>query len=687
MKTIFSVIVAVLLSLPAGPASAIVTGKDHVPGQLIVGLKAGAHITATAAAARFGGKVVKEIKGEAILLQFPTDADAGAAEKVLVRLSDVGFVEKNGIVRIPPVIGNGAAFRAPEAGSASVSTDAGVQYQWHHTVIRRTAAFTDPAPATPVTVAVIDTGVDYNHPDLSAAGKVIKGKNAVGNNTDPYDDNGHGTHVAGIIAASKGNGQYGEGVCPKCRIYAVKVLDYDGSGSWFDVAAGMADVVANKSTYNIKVANMSLGGGQSATIATQVTAMKTAGIALAAAAGNDNSTDTTYAWPGADPNVAFRVMATEHNDCRTYFSNYSPAANPGLFNIAAPGYDILSTYPDAQYRTLSGTSMATPVVAGAAALVWSKFPADSMDELITRVLNASATTSCGFNVATKRVNLAKAIGIGETGIIGRLLDPFTGKAVSPQSTATTAKLMNGATELGTDASTKGGFYEIKGLSAATGRTLKGVKTGAVNDNYLRKEIAITAGKFAGPYTDAFPVSRAAGNATITLDWKSTQPIIPMADCTTGCKLGWELDLTVKLPDGTWIIPYYMDPFNWPGELMTAPYVKSPRDSYIDYEPLETIVIGNLAANGAYQVVVVNQGDGLIYYNPDTKVYGFGFNPAWTGAGASVQVYSAAAPLTGGGYTAQPASCAAGYYWHVGTITKSGSAYTWTGVNTCKATLP
>ena len=153
----------------------------------------------------------------------------------------------------------------------------------------------------------------------------------------------------------------------------------------------------------------------------------------------------------------------------------------------------------------------------------------------------------------------------------------------------------------------------------------------------------------------------------------------MADCTTGCKLGWELDLTVKLPDGTWIIPYYMDPFNWPGELMTAPYVKSPRDSYIDYEPLETIVIGNLAANGAYQVVVDNSGDGL--------ATGFGYNKAWTGAGASVQVYNGANPLTGAAYIAQPATCPAGYHWHVGTLTKSGSSYTWTAVNTCKATTP
>lgn len=504
---------------------------------------------------------------------------------------------------------------------------------------------------------------------------MIKGKNTVGNNLDPYDDNGHGTHVAGIIAATGANGQYGEGVCPACKIYAVKVLSSAGSGTWFDIAEGMKDVIAKKTTHNIKVANMSLGGGSSTLIGAQVLAMKTAGIALAVAAGNSNTTSITNAWPGADPNAAFRVMATEQNDCRAYFSNYNTAAAPNTFNIAAPGWHILSTTPDASFQQFSGTSMATPVVAGAVALVWGKFPADTLAALTTRTLNASATTSCGFNSVTKRLNLAKAMGVTETGIVGRLLDPNTGKAVSPQNTATTAQLLSGATLLGSANTNKGGFYEKMGLAAGTARTLKGVKTGAVTNSYLRNGIAATTGVVSGPFTDAFPVSRAAGNVTITSDWKSTQPVFPLATCTTACKLGWELDIEIRLPNGTWITPYANS-----GDLLTTPFVSIPRDSYDDSEPVETAIVGSAAANGTYQVWVANWGDGLV-----DNGLNFGFNRVWAGSGASVQIFNGASKLgTPDQYQPVHSSCAIleNAAWYVGNLVKSGTSYTWTAVNTC-----
>jgi subtilisin family serine protease len=372
-------------------------------------------------------------------------------------------------------------------------------------------------------------------------------------------------------------------------------------------------------------------------------------------------------------------MASEQNDCRASFSNYSPSGTPSQFNITAPGYEILSTYPDAQYKTLSGTSMATPVVAGVAAMVWGKFPADTRAGLVNRILNSGKVTGCGFAANTKRVNLRAAItGTGETAIVGRLLDPFTGKATSPQSTVTTAQLKSGATVLASDATTKGGFYEITGLAAGTSRTLKGVKTGAVNDVFLRSGIAITAGAVAGPFTDAFPASRATGNAAVTLDWRNLQPQLPEVDCATGCKLGWEMDLIVKLPDGSYILPYFINSTMWQGELLGAPFVRSPRDSYGDSEPLETVVIGSSAANGTYQVVVLNGGDGTTNW---------GFNPQWTNSGASVQVYNGAAPLTGASHQAVPAACGSSFFWHVGSMVKTGTSYVWTAVNTCTNTLP
>jgi len=168
-----------------------------------------------------------------------------------------------------------------------VSNGASTGHQWHHTVIRKTAAL--PAlSATPPTVAVIDTGVDYTHSDLS--GKVFLGLNVVANNFDPFDDNLHGTHVADIIAAKAGNNIYGEGVCPNCKILAVKVLGANGFGTSFGVAAGMHyahTVVTNPVT---RVLNMSLGGSFSLLIATEVDHIKAAGKVLVVAAGNSNTT-------------------------------------------------------------------------------------------------------------------------------------------------------------------------------------------------------------------------------------------------------------------------------------------------------------------------------------------------------------------------------------------------------------
>ncbi len=252
----------------------------------------------------------KEIpgSGSAVLLNFGSEAQAQTAVFKLVKRPDVLFVERNGIMRIPPqpqlpnlrkqgLKGGGA--KGQGLNINAVSADPGTGFQYHMTVIRKTATL--PAlSATPPTVAVIDTGVDYTHPDLcEQTGKVILGKNFVADNMNPFDDNGHGTHVAGIIAANAGNAAYGEGVCPNCKILAIKVIGSDGFGTWFDVAEGMAYARTAVTTPPTKVVNMSLGGGYSRLIATQVLALKTAGKVLVAAAGNNN--DYEFFLPGRRP--------------------------------------------------------------------------------------------------------------------------------------------------------------------------------------------------------------------------------------------------------------------------------------------------------------------------------------------------------------------------------------------------
>ena len=656
----------------------LVAGKDFVTGQLIVGLQEGAGIAAVQAAAK-GARVAKEIKGQALLLEFGSDDAVVAAVPALLAAPGVAFVERNGFMRIPPQPQLPADLKAQKgqmkgaaaAGDmkiAQVSADKGTGYQWHHTVIRKTAIL--PAlVATPPTVAVLDTGVDYNHTEL--AGKVYLGFNAVAGTYDPMDDHGHGTHCAGLIAAKAGNGYYGEGVCHNCKILAVKVLTAAGWGTWFDIANGMAYTISvrNSTTPPTKVVSMSLGGGYSATIHTQVVAMATAGMVLVAAAGNEN-TSTVLSYPGADASTSLRVMATEQNDTRAWFSNFSPAAAAATYNIAAPGWQIYSTLLHEGFGPMSGTSMATPIVAGSAALVWGQIPSLTRATLTSRLITYGKAISKGFAASTRRVDVRKAItATSETGLVGRFLDPFNALPASPDTTSDTALLYSSTTLLKSDATNRSGMYEMTGLTTGA-RLLKGSRgavgsTPALPASHMRT-VTIASGIVTGPYTDAKPRARGAGYANITLDWWTGHPVTDTTGCVDTCN-GWEFDLIVKSPSGSY---YY---YGNNGDLVGSPYVFFPRDSLEDMEPVETVVIGPSAANGAYIVFV------------DRTPYSSYYSPTWAGSLASLQVFSGATLAVN--YQAS-ASCGTTYrYWRVGTLTKNGNAYSWTASNTCTNTAP
>lgn len=210
-----------------------------------------------------------------------------------------------------------------------------------------------------VQIAVIDTGVDYTHPDL--AGKVIKGHNYVDNDNDPMDLNGHGTAVAGIAAAVTNNQQGIAGIAPKAKIYAIRVLDENGSGTLDKVASGIVEAA----NHGAKVINLSLGSSQGAqTLKDAIDYAWKKGAVIVAAAGNNGTTAPTYP---AYYNKVLSVAATDTNDHKANFSNYGK-----WVDVAAPGVDILSTFVGGGYKTMSGTSMATPEVSGLAALLAAK---------------------------------------------------------------------------------------------------------------------------------------------------------------------------------------------------------------------------------------------------------------------------------------------------------------------------
>ncbi len=228
-----------------------------------------------------------------------------------------------------------------------------------------------------VNVVVFDTGIDTDHPDLAANYK--GGYDFVNNDNSPEDDNGHGTHVSGIIAADD-NGTGVIGVAPDAGIVAVKVLNAGGSGEISDIIAGIDWAIANKSAYDIEVANFSLGGyGESDAFHTAIMNLYNAGVTIAAAAGNDKWW-AEYFIPASYPEVLC-VSALAPGDKFASFSNYGY-----VVDLIAPGQDIKSTWVGGGYVTISGTSMAAPHVAGSAALWLDSHigsPSDVMNALIT----------------------------------------------------------------------------------------------------------------------------------------------------------------------------------------------------------------------------------------------------------------------------------------------------------------
>ena len=214
-----------------------------------------------------------------------------------------------------------------------------------------------------ISVALLDTGIDENHQDLN----VVGGTNTIDGTHWGTDGSGHGTHVAGTIAALD-NATGVVGVAPDVMLYAVKVLNDSGSGSASSVAAGIEWAVNN----GIPVLNMSLGSRtHSQTLQDACDAAYSAGHLLVAAAGNSGNVrgkGDNVIYPAKYSSVV-AVAASDVNNRRASFSSTGPAVE-----LMAPGVSILSTLPGDKYGTYSGTSMASPHVAGVAALVWAAAP-------------------------------------------------------------------------------------------------------------------------------------------------------------------------------------------------------------------------------------------------------------------------------------------------------------------------
>jgi len=356
LRSIRSVLTVVALLASASALSAqnqlapliqAVRSELRIPDKYIVVLKAGAQ--ASVVASRHGvvaentySSAVQGFSGRLTLRQLLSLALDG----------QIAYIEEDQVVRIsndtvpPGIVRVGATLNA------------------------KALIDTSNLESVNVDIAIIDTGIQLNHPDLN----VFRNVSFVTRARTGNDDNGHGTHCAGIAAARDNNAGV-VGVAPGARLWAVKVLDRTGSGTISNVIRGVDYVTANSAS--IEVANMSLGGGNSATLNNAIANSVARGVIYVVAAGNE-STDAATSSPANSPNVicVSAIVDTDGlpggfgpatsagaDDTFASFSNYG-----AVVDMAAPGVNILSTYIGSRYATFSGTSMAAPHVAGAAGL-------------------------------------------------------------------------------------------------------------------------------------------------------------------------------------------------------------------------------------------------------------------------------------------------------------------------------
>ncbi|MGW3717310.1 S8 family peptidase [Streptomyces sp. NPDC005133] len=269
-----------------------------------------------------------------------------------------------------------------------------------------------------VTAYIIDTGVRITHSDFG--GRASYGYDAIDNDNTAQDGYGHGTHVAGTVAGSA------YGVAKKAKIVAVRVLDNSGSGTTAQVVAGIDWVTAH--AVKPAVANMSLGGGADSVLDAAVRNSIASGITYAVAAGNESTNASTKS--PARVTEAITVGSTTSTDARSSFSNYG-----SVLDIFAPGSSITSAWntSDSATSTISGTSMATPHVAGAAALHLADHPSDTPAQVSAGLVVAAATgvvTSPGTGSPNRLLN----VGTGTTTPPGPKFENTTSYTISDNST-------------------------------------------------------------------------------------------------------------------------------------------------------------------------------------------------------------------------------------------------------------
>lgn len=370
--------------------------SQAVPGQLLVGY--------TQSAPAIQADVLTNDPAIKLQLVAPSAGQSLAQlQSQLQQQPGVAFVEPNYRIPLPrPALGASAA--APQIGF-SLNGNQWEAKQWHLSTIHAPQAW-QYSTGKGVTVAVIDTGVDENHPDL--APNLVPGYNTLDNNNIPHDDDGHGTNVAGIIAATGNGGTIG--VAPDAKVMPIRALGEQGG-----TALSVSTAIQYAADHGAQIINMSLGSTQSSqAIQDAVNYAIGKGVIVVVAMGNDGDNGNPQQYPASYQGV-IAVGATDPQDKPTSWSDWG-----SWEAVSAPGYGIWSTFPtydcglldlakqqpqalppedvmQENYAAISGTSQATPVTTGVIALMKSLDPSMTPAQARQAIMASARSVSGGFD--------------------------------------------------------------------------------------------------------------------------------------------------------------------------------------------------------------------------------------------------------------------------------------------------
>lgn len=404
---------------------AIARGYDAMPGEFVVRMKPG--VSPQSISAQSMGVQVNNVQplGNPQSTPFAliktsvsnggfNAQTAGMTAQQLSQNPNVLYAEPNYLIKIDPNETKGTPGLPSAPKPAAFPNDPMFDQEYVHRNVQSQAGWANFKGNKDFVLAIVDTGVAADHPDLKA--KLLPGYNTVDNNEDSDDYNGHGTHCAGSASAITNNGVGVAGIAPEAKILPVAVLSRSGSGSYASVANG----IIWAADHGAKVISMSLGGPRGSQVITDAVqhALSKDAMLIAAmgnsAHGSDANPIPRKSYPAAEPGV-MAVGATDVNDKIARFSQAGE-----WHSVSAPGVDILSTFPLRKtsmpakdgYGSISGTSMATPAVAGLAALVRAKWPqlnAAQVEAHIEATADDLGPTGYDILYGHGRINVAKAM--------------------------------------------------------------------------------------------------------------------------------------------------------------------------------------------------------------------------------------------------------------------------------------